>query len=163
MPQPPANKTPVKAQPPSSPHRERIVILIALVVILAIAVFVVYRPKEKKFFEYAPKGELAPGFPKELVLPNLTLDSSYSASYAKDLNQFTSALNSQDSLDKIFQAYKTYLGANNWKITNVTAYPGSRGIYARKDQADINVAIIDQGDKRAVSVTYVKKGVAENK
>lgn len=117
------------------------------------------QPQSQPQPNYASPGQLAPGFPSELVLdPKAAVKESYSINYGNNTNQYTASFNSKESMESLFSSYKKYLGDNGWSITNeITKYPTSRGLYAVKGLTDASVAIINKGETREVIVSYVKK------
>lgn len=109
--------------------------------------------------QYASPGQLAPGFPSELILDSgAQLGLSYSINYDPSTNQYTASFKSKESMESLFSSYKKYLGDNGWNITNeITKYPTSRGLYAVKGAADASVAIIKQTEGSEVVVSYLSK------
>ncbi len=141
-------------------NRQLAIILVA-VAIFSVLFFAGYLRYSKKPIApvYAPKGELIAGFPKELILDSKAkLDESYTINYDKNTDQYTADYNSDESMLGLFSEYTDYFKQNGWTITNeTTKYSGSRGIYAKKDNTEASVAIIDQKTQRRVVVSYLKK------
>ena len=108
---------------------------------------------------YAIKGELAPGFPKELILDDSAkLADSYSISYEASLKQYTATYTSQKSISDLFTLYQNYFTKNNWTFVNqVTKYPTSRGMYVTDSTNEAGVAILMQGSSTKVMVSYIVK------
>ncbi len=108
---------------------------------------------------YAPKGELTPGFPKELILDNKAAPGgSYAVNYGTGPSLRTTSFDSNKSMLSLFNLYKTYFKDNGWIITNeVTKYKDSRGLYAIKSREVASVAISDNGKTRQVVVNYAGK------
>lgn len=108
---------------------------------------------------YAPKGQLVPGFPKELILDAAAqVSNSYSINYSASLNQYTAQWNSSSSMAALYAGYKAYLPKNGWQIVNQnTGNVSWRGIYATNGTHDVNVAIVQQGKGSRATVSYVQK------
>ncbi len=108
---------------------------------------------------YAAKGELTPGFPKELILDDgAKLSDSYSIAYDANLKQYTATFDSQKSMKDLFALYQSYFPKNEWMITNqITKYTTSRGLYAKKNNDEIGVAIISGDNANQVVISYVVK------
>jgi hypothetical protein len=106
---------------------------------------------------YAATGELASGFPAELILDaNAKLSNSYSLDYNAALNQYTAVFTSDKSMTALFASYQAYFSKNGWAVTNaITKYPTSRGLYAQKGTSDASVAIFEGGSSREVTVSYL--------
>ena len=105
---------------------------------------------------YAPKGELAPGFPKELILDSkATPSGSYAINYSAGSVLRTASFDSGETMLSLFSLYKTYFNGNGWSIINeITQYEDSRGLYAVKGGAVSSVTIVNNGKTRQVMVGY---------
>lgn len=154
------------------PNRKTVILIVVAVVILAgiiwYALLAGLRPSpgtasmpsaQPGATAFAPKGELVPGFPQQLILDgNAAISGSYSISYSSTTNQYTAEWNSSSSMTSLYNTYKQYLTANGWTITNDnTQYPNLRGLYAQSASSDVSVALIVQGSGSQVSVTYLAK------
>ena len=108
---------------------------------------------------YAAQGELAPGFPAELIVDtNAKLVDSYSIVYEGNIKQYTARFDSQKSMAALYDTYQSYFSRNNWTITNqITKYPDSRGIYAVSGTNEAGVALMTQGTGTEVVVNYIVK------
>jgi hypothetical protein len=108
---------------------------------------------------YAPQGQLAPGFPKNLVLDaQARIGSSYSIAYASTTNQYTARWVSSSSVATLYNSYKTYFGNNGWAITNssgATSTSKLGAIYAATSSANVSVTMITQGKGSEITVSYV--------
>jgi flagellar basal body-associated protein FliL len=106
----------------------------------------------------APAGQLAVGFPKELILdPNAATKQSYSIKY-DSANQFTANFNSSLSTGEIYKLYITYLTANGYSIKNQSNTATFSSIYATKNSTIVN-AVFTRTNKTApttATITYVK-------
>ncbi len=107
---------------------------------------------------YAPKGELTPQFPKELILGGASaVGNSYAINYSSSTNQYTAQWSSASSLANIVAQYKTYLSANGWSVTvNKSVTPSFQSIFARKANLQTLVSIVTEATGTQVTVTYVK-------
>lgn len=127
-------------------------------VAIVVTVFLLLR-KQRAYppLVYAPQGQLAAGFPKELILDSKAkLSASYAVGYDRNLNQYTANYSSDEPMLAIFSQYKDYFKNNGWTITNeVAQYKTSRGIYAKKDKNDVSVAIVDAKQSRQIIVSYL--------
>jgi hypothetical protein len=108
---------------------------------------------------YAPQGQVVPGFPKQLILDNAAaVSNSYSVNYSASANQYTVQWNSSSSMTTLYTAYKAYLPANGWTITNNIITPANfRGLYATNASSVISIAMNTQGKGSQVIITYVVK------
>ncbi len=116
-------------------------------------------PPARSTVVYAAKGEITPGFPKELILDErASLAQSYAIAYDQNLNQYTVAFDSDQSMSALYDAYLSYFKENGWTMVNAIAkYPASRGLYAKKGTADASVAILEKDSSAQVIVSYVVK------
>src|ERR1700733_9495778 len=107
---------------------------------------------------YVAPGQLAAGFPKQLILGATTssVSQSYSINYASSTNQYTAVWTSTISLQPLFAQYQAYLAANGWVVSHTTTtYQNSRGIYAVKGGTAVNISIIATGTNGSqVTVSY---------
>jgi hypothetical protein len=79
---------------------------------------------------YAQSGQIVDGFPTQLILDkSAQIIGSYSICYSASSIQYTVAWNSSSSISTLDSAYKQYLSANGWPITNEITqnYPSSLG------------------------------------
>lgn len=108
---------------------------------------------------YAPQGQVIQGFPKQLILDNAAVvNNSYSITYSAGADQYTAQWNSSSSVTALYNAYKQYLPANGWTITNDVATPSwFRGLYATDASGDASIAISAQGKESQVVITYLIK------
>ena len=109
---------------------------------------------------YAPQGQLAPQFPKELILdPAAAVSGSYSMNYNANINQYTAIWTSSSSMASLFTKYETYFKGNGWTITNeTTQYAALRAIYAKNAAgAAVNVAIVQRDKGSQVTISYLGK------
>ncbi len=108
---------------------------------------------------FAPSGQLANGFPKELILDSLaSVSQSYNINYSTTTNQYTAQFNSSSSVADLYNEYLTYLPAHGWPVTNnVTKYKNLRGLYAENASSVVSVAIVVQGAGSQATVTYLIK------
>lgn len=148
-------------------------ILVVLAVAIAAAVVVFLRPAPRApgggansapepagpvgVPAYAPQGEVTPGFPKQLILDSsAAVTQSYAIHYSSSTNQYTAQWNSSSSMTALCDAYKQYLSANGWTITNdITQYAVSRSLYAENASSDVAVSIVKASEGTQISVTYV--------
>jgi hypothetical protein len=108
---------------------------------------------------YAPQGQLASGFPKQLVLDtNSQVNSSYAINYSTSTNLYTTQFNSSSSMATMYANYNTYLTANGWTIARkITSHLTSRGIVASNATSEVLVTIVAEGKGSQVTVTYDTK------
>lgn len=110
---------------------------------------------------FAPKGQLVPQFPKELVLDDhAVLLGSYSMNYNPNANQYTAGWSSSSSIDEVLKKYDAYFNANNqWTILGETKnIPGIRSVYAKNAAgAAVNVTIVKDGTGSKITVSYLGK------
>lgn len=138
-------------------------IIFAVLVILGLAVLVYLRgpsgiiPSVEPKREFAPAGELAPGFPGELILDGKeNIESSFSVNYGPGVSQYTANFSTDGSLRATADKYKSYLEKNGWIITNeISQHENSRGLYAKKQNFEVSVAILDQRERRGINLTYI--------
>jgi hypothetical protein len=158
---------------PKFSHKTIAIFSVTAVVVVVFVIFAVRgKPKEDKNGEqraafppaqsavvYAAKGEITPGFPKELILDTrASLTSSYAINYNESLNQYTTAFDSEQSMAALYDIYLAYFQQDGWTIVNaITKYPTSRGLYAKKGNTDASVAILDKDDLAQVMISYVVK------
>jgi hypothetical protein len=106
---------------------------------------------------YAPNGQLAPTFPKDILLgarPEIT--QSYSVPYGTQ-NQSTTSFQVQDNPDALFQAYITYFQSNSYGIISKQQTKTLDSIYASNKGADISVTITQVTGGSRADVSYLKK------
>jgi hypothetical protein len=136
-----------------------------VVVVAIVAAWIVWRPGSSApqptapVPVYAPQGQLVPDFPKGLILDSsAAISGSYSINYSSSTNQYTAEYNSSSTMASLYAKYKAYLPANGWAITNdISAYPGSEGLYASNASSDVAVAVVSQKTGSQVTITYVVK------
>jgi hypothetical protein len=104
---------------------------------------------------YAPQGQLAAGFPQSLILDS---GANISASYTiagSSQNQYTAEWNSKSSMAAEYSAYKTYLTANGWTITNDNAgHVTFQALYASNASATVSVGVVAAASGSQVTVSY---------
>jgi len=106
---------------------------------------------------YATGGDLANGFPSDLVLgtkPDIT--QSYSVPYGNQ-SQSTTSFQVQDSSDALFQSYLTYFQTNSYGIISKQQTKTLDSIYASNKDADISVTITQATGGSRADVSYLKK------
>lgn len=150
----------------------RALIAVGAVVLIAVAVMVVKvvlqsvsengKSPESSWsipVTYAPKGNIVPEFPKNLVLdPGAVVTQSYAINYSSSTNQYTVQWNSSSSIKTLFNAYKTYFATNGWAITNSSTQMTSvRAIAASGDPGKISAVIMTGGNGSQVILTYIPK------
>jgi hypothetical protein len=114
---------------------------------------------------HAPQGQVAAGFPKELILDKgVQVSNSYTVSYSSTTNQYTVQWNSPSTAASIYNSYFAYLPTHGWTITNrFTTHPGMLGLYATKtsatSSASVSVTITVQSTGSQASASYA---VTEN-
>lgn len=108
---------------------------------------------------YAPTGQLAPGFPRDLILDShAAVSGSYSINYSSTTNQYTASWTSSSSMLSLYGAYKQYFSAKGWTITNDdTQYPNLRVLYATNGSSTASADIVKAGSGSQATVTYVEK------
>jgi hypothetical protein len=108
---------------------------------------------------YAPQGQLAPGFPKYLILdPQAQIGSSYSINYDPTTNQYTARWISSSSVATIYGQYKSYFGNNGWVLSNssgATSASKIAAMYAATSSAKVNVTMLSKSGGAEVTVSYV--------
>lgn len=142
-----------------------VVVVFAVAVVLGLMAFsYIWRPSGslapgQPRPEFAPRGELASSFPRELVLDgNAKVGNSFSADYGSGMVQNVATFSSNRSLNAVADEYKAYLEGNGWAITNeINKYKNSRGLYATKDKLEISVSILDKGSEREIALSYISK------
>ncbi len=144
-------------------------VVVALVaIVLAVLMLASYRPAPSPATQqgpsgptpsYAAKGQLTPGFPRDLILDNAAqISNSYSINYSATINQYTAEWTSSLAMDALYAIYRVYFAKNGWTIVNAAAASGTwRGIYATDHSHDANVTIIARGKGSKVTVSYATK------
>lgn len=134
------------------------------VVVVAAVIVVVWRPSQKPpavapgpVPVFAPKGQLVPQFPKELILDSsASVAGSYSIAYSSSTNQYTAQYDSSSTVTALFNQYKTYFAGNGWTVTGtLTTHPTFDVIAATKDSGHLQVVINKNGTGSQTTITYV--------
>jgi hypothetical protein len=111
---------------------------------------------------HAPKGQVAPGFPKELILDNAAaLSDSYAINYSASTNQYTAEWISTSSPLSLYDIYHAYVTKNGWTITNQADGSVLKGIYAKKASAALSVIIMPQAQNKGTKIMVAYVGVAK--
>lgn len=108
---------------------------------------------------YAPQGQLAAGFPTDLILDGKAkVSQSYSIDYAAAGNQYTASWDSVMSVQALFDAYKSYLPLHGWTIPDGVAQIGKYGasLYGEQSGATANISIVPKGKGSHVVISYSK-------
>jgi hypothetical protein len=135
-----------------------------IVVIIAVILFIFWKPGSwspanvpQGTPAYAPQGQLASGFPQNLILDTgAALQSSYSINYSTSTNQYTAQWDSSSTPQSLLSKYDAYLPANGWTITNQQAGPTLKSIYATDASASLNFVASVQNGVTQVVLTYNK-------
>ena len=147
-------------------HKQNLVLIAAILAVgIVLAVLFTRSPKssdEQKEAAgpvpvYASYGELATGFPKELVLDGAaSVESSYTIAYDASVNQHTAVFMSDESPVTLRQQYKQYFADNGWKILSETT-EGIQALYAQKDRIDASFTAGLQDGRTQVIIAYLEK------
>ena len=108
---------------------------------------------------FAPKGQLVPQFPKELIVDSkAAVAGSYSISYATSTNQYSASYLSSSTVLSLYGKYKTYFSGNGWTMGQWPA-PSSAfaALGAVQDGNKVQVSIVAEGKQTQVTVNYVGK------
>jgi len=134
-----------------------IIIIILALIALGIFLFLKLKPPLGQPV-YAPSGKLVGGFPTELILDKQAqVDKSYTINYQENIKQYTASFNSGQSAQTLFDQYKIYFENTQWQITNQTNLPNVFGLYAKKDNFEVNVTIVPINETAKVTLGYLVK------
>ena len=158
-----------------SGHKKIITIVVSIVVIIAIAFFVIYKQKgdevvvpvaeQKVATSTAPKktefGANKPAdFPTDIpVEKGIKFEQSYSLDY-KGQKQLTIVFLSAKTVKENFTLYADFLKKQNWNLSKEYEGPKVSSLYGTKENNDINVTISGNttiGSKSQVSISILKK------
>ena len=107
---------------------------------------------------YAPPGQIIAGFPPQLILDSApAVTQSYEIDYAPNNMLFAVIWNSSNSATNLYNAYKQYLVATGWTITNTVATSNFFGVGAQNNSAVVTITIVPEGMGSQVSIGYVPK------
>ena len=156
-------------------HKKIITIGVSLVVIIAIAVFAIYKQKgdevvvpvaeQKVATSTAPQktefGINKPAdFPTDIpVEKGIKFEQSYSLDY-KGQKQLTIVFLSAKTVKENYALYTDFLKEKNWNISKKYEGPKVSSLYGTKENSDINVTISGNttaGSKSQVSISVLKK------
>lgn len=130
------------------------VMTIALFIAALLAVIYFWSSSQSDFL---PQGAGDTSFPADLIIGSPgSRNGDYPISYEESGQSRTAGFSSPKSMENLFSGYKDYFKKSGWAITNeITKYADSRGLYARRIDAEASVAIIDKNKNREVLVSLV--------
>ncbi len=118
-------------------------------------------PKVYKFTQVdAPKGKTVDGFPKNLLIGQGAINTSYSLSYENGVKQYTAEYTSTKSADELYKAYiALFTKANDLIGNNVNGTDRASMYVATTKNENINLVIQNIPDKkvRQVIISYTQK------
>ena len=144
-------------------HKQNLVLIAAILAVgIVLAILFSRTPDSEQQEEatgpspvYASQGQLAGGFPSELVLDGAaSVESSYTIAYDASVNQHTAVFMSEISPASLYAQYKKYFTDNSWEIV-YESDEGVHGLYARKAGVDINFTAGTQDEKTQVIIGYL--------
>jgi hypothetical protein len=140
------------------------------IVVIAVAVWAALQFKQKPVAPvvtgpvpvFAPKGQLTPNFPKDLIIDSsAAIGGSYSINYSSSTNQYTAGYTSSSTVSTLYKDYQSYLTQHNWTVTgSLTTHPTFDAIAATQGNNQLQVVISTQGGQNKgsqVTITYVVK------
>ena len=145
------------------PHKQNLVLIAAILAVgIVLAILFSRTPDSKQQEEtagpapvYASQGQLAGGFPRELVLDGAaSVESSYTIAYDASVNQHTAVFMSEISPAALHGQYKKYFTDNTWEIV-YESDEGVYGLYARRAGVDVNFTAGIQDGKTQVIIGYL--------
>ena len=141
-----------------------------VVVVIAIAGWMVWHFEQKTAPPvasgpvpvFAPKGQLIPNFPKDLIIDSsAAISGSYSLNYSSSTNQYTAEYTSSSTVTSLYKSYQSYLPKNGWTVTgSLTTHPTFNAIAAVQGNNQLQIVISTQGGQNKgsqVTITYVVK------
>ena len=140
-----------------------ILALVIIIIIIAVAGILVWKfyPKNSEVGKpvYAPKGQLTPQFPKELILDTtVAVNNSCAINYSPTLNQYTAEYDSSNTVKALFADYQSYLSKNGWTITStLTTRPMFDALNATKGTEQLQVVVSTRDKGSHIIITVVVK------
>lgn len=119
---------------------------------------------------HAQAGQVVSGFPMGLVIGAATgtdgspagVTNSYSITYSSSTKQYTAEWTSRSTPAELYAAYKAYIAAHGWTLTNQANTAAFMGLYAVNGSSSLNVVLMPLSGSGApgtggakVSVSYV--------
>lgn len=106
---------------------------------------------------YAPTGQLAAGFPKDLLVGAApAISESYITAFGQQ-TQATATYTDREPVNALLQAFLAYFRANGFGVISTTHAGNTESLYAVKKDADISVIITPGQGQCSVVVSYLKK------
>lgn len=105
---------------------------------------------------FSEGGEGIPQDLKALVYPGSQVAGSTAAHDQEGENSAFLSLSSQDGLEQVAEWYRSELQKNGWTIDNEETMPRMLSISGKQKEVEINVLMVEDGDKTTISVSEGK-------